>query len=106
MSDGINKKTRSRRKEKAVAVTVIIISTSILVMVMLLGKMLGKEMSAQQEVLKDQFPLKNISATQDELEQLVTHQPRLQIILFMMFAISSIVTLGGLLFVKKFTYTR
>ena len=110
MSDSINKNSRSRRKEKALALVIIIASTSILVMVMLLGKMLGREMSAQQEVLRDQFPVKNISATQDELEQLTTQQPvqlsRYQILLFILFGISSIVTFGGLLFVKKFINVR
>lgn len=106
MSGSINKKSRSRRNEKVLAVVIIIASTSILITVMLLGKMLGREMSVQQEVLRDQFPVKNSSATQDELEQLTTQQPvqlsRYQILLFILFGISSIVTFGGLFFVNKF----
>lgn len=106
MSNSLNHNSRQRRKEKALALIIIITSTSILVMVMLLGKMLGREMSAQQELLKERFPVKNISGTQNELEQLSPQQQaelsRSQILLFILLSISSSLVFVGLLIARKF----
>lgn len=58
----------SNRKEKVLAIMVIITSVCLLIAVMLLGKMLGRDMSLRQELLKDQFQLKNMSGNQNVLE--------------------------------------
>lgn len=66
-----------KNKERILAIIFMIISVSILITIMFIGKMLGREMSAQQVLIKEQFPVqKKLSEPENEYNNLTPQELR------------------------------
>jgi hypothetical protein len=62
---------KKKNKKKIYSIVAMGTSVSIVVVVMFLGKMFGRDMSAQQADIQEQFPVKKDSSSQEnELDQL------------------------------------
>jgi hypothetical protein len=100
-----------RNKQKIIAIVFMVTSITVLVTIMFQGKMLGREMSAQQAVIKEQFPAKKkFSEPEDVLDQLSPQQLEHHFHLERTFVILLVMLISVVIFLfllsRKATYTQ